>query len=136
EDAVVLGQEIPATLRRSAPDQARTRNCAGQTNGGFIFVEVAVLQDDHRDRPDRGARVGGEGLDIGLRETPALRPAHSTNREVAGENGACERRSATPRDQPLEAQPPWLSRADRARPRSPASCTPPPSPSGTRRRRG
>ena len=54
-DAVSGGQKVHPALVWPAKRRSRTGDCGGQTAAGLVLVEVARLEDEHRD-VDRLAR--------------------------------------------------------------------------------
>jgi hypothetical protein len=138
QHAVLDSHEVDPALDRPAKLDPGTGRSPGKGQRRVVFVDVTSLEDDDRHRVRHGDRRIAERVQIVSAQAPSLRPARTADGEVPGEDPADQRigRAAT-RDDPLESHAPLgPGLSGRERPRSPASCRPRPSRSGTPDRRG
>ena len=90
DDTGGRGDEVQTALIRAADIQAGAGDGLGQADGGLVLVEFAGLGDEDRDRSSRDRAAAASASEVVRRQPPALRPAPTADRQVAGQDGARE----------------------------------------------
>jgi hypothetical protein len=111
DDAVVGRDQIDTALDGPARGEALPRHDRGEPERSLVLVEIAVLRDDDGDAVINAPRRRcHEGVQVGRRQPPALRPAGAAHDEVTRKHRPDKiRRRAPASRQSLETHAPLRS---------------------------